>query len=191
MSGNGVKAGLVVSALILFCVLGYVGLYAYSMSKVEVRQVQVTGVREVSLEGAELGGIIELYNGGLVSVSVESVDYRLILEHDGSELVGGAVTGGAIPAKHAVNYSFSTRINWKPTAELALQLLTSERTYARLEGTVRLRRFWFMDVSIPFEKRISLENYINQFIKQEAVKYLPEDIISEAGRLLEDARRYL
>jgi LEA14-like dessication related protein len=190
MMKKEIKIGLVIVALFIFCIAAYIGLYIYSASKVEVRQVQLTSIENISLEGAELVGIIELYNGGLVPVSVERIDYRLILEHDGTELVKGAINGGAIPANRALNYSYSIRINWKPTAGLAYQLLTNETAYVRFEGTVQLTKIWFIDVSIPFEKRINLENYLNQYIKQELEKYGSGNIVDDAGRLLEELKKY-
>ncbi len=196
---KALKAGLIVLSLLLVCAVVYVGLYAYSASKVEVRQVKVTDVRNISLEGAELVGIIELYNGGLISVSIDRIEYLLSMEDADAELVKGSIIGGEIPAGKAVNYSISTRIMWAPTAEAAYKFLTSEKTTAKLEGTVHVAKIWFIDVKVPFEQEIELKNYINEFLAEELRKNLPPEVagqipsnlVEEAGKLLKGLEKLL
>jgi LEA14-like dessication related protein len=185
------KYALAVLTLAALCVVSYIGLYAYSVSKVEVRDVQVTEVRNVNLSGAEVVGYIELYNGGLISVSVDAIDYRLILEQDMRELAGGSVDGGPIPAGQAVDYPFTVRINWMPSLQLAYQMITAENTYVRLEGEAHMRKIWFIDVSLPFEYRINMENHLSQPIKAKAAEGLPDGLAEEAGTLIQGVRNYL
>lgn len=182
------KKQVAVAALLIFLIVAavgsYIGAYAYSASKVEIRDVRVTEFTDITLEGAQLNGVVELYNGGIVSVSIERIDYRLVLEGKNLELVSGTIVGGDIPAGQSVNYGVSNRVSWAPTAELALQLLTSEKATAKLEGNVLLKKTWLVDIAVPFEREIPLDNYLNQFIKQQMGENTPQNLIQQAGQLL-------
>jgi LEA14-like dessication related protein len=161
------KIVLVAVTLVIFCVGLYLWFYAYSASKVEVRDVRFIEAGNISLEGVDVLGAVELYNGGLIPVSVEKIDYKMILEHNEMELARGVINGGVIPAGGSVNYTISTHVSWKPTADLASSLLSGEGTYAKIQGTVYLNKLWFIDVSLPFEYRMDLGGYVKQFIAQQ------------------------
>jgi len=180
------KAVLVLVFALVLCVGLYLGLYAYSASKVEVRDIRVGSLGNITLGGFELLGDVELYNGGVIPVSVERIDYTLTLEEDGTELARGVIYGGDIPAKGSVDYAFSTHVSWMPSAQLAASLLSGEGTYARLQGTARLKRVWFIDVSVPFEYRIDLGAYLKQFV-EEQVSSAADKLLDYAGAKLIDA----
>ena len=163
---------------------GYSGLYMYSASKVVIKQVYIGDLSDVSFQGATLNGDIEIFNGGFIPVSIEKISYKVSHADSSEPLVSGEILGGEIPAGKAVNYSISNGIKWAPTADLALKLITNEKTTAKIEGEVVLAKFWFMDVSLPFEKEIDLTNYLNQIIKEQVEGGIPSDLIKEASKLL-------
>jgi hypothetical protein len=186
------RVGLAILVLCVFCVGAYLGLYAYSASKVEVRQVRLTGLYNVSLEGAVFKGVVEVYNGGLIPVSVESIDYRLSVGEGGLELVEGRIMGGIIPVGESADYEITAGFSWAPTAEAAFAFLTGDDSALLLDGTVHVGRIGFSDLRIPFTRRIEVKEHLNEFIRGQLEKSLPEDLaqklpdnlVEKAGELL-------
>lgn len=179
--------------LILTTILiGYVILYFYSLSKIEVRSMEIKDLQDVSLKGFNLGGNIELYNGGVMEVSIDHLEYTVVLESSGSEISKGYIEGAKIPAKQSVTFPISSEIYWVPTAELALNLITSKNTYAKIKGDayVNLKIY---PVKVPFEKRIDLEPYIKQFVKnkiEQAVNNLKDELANTISSLEEKIKSF-
>jgi hypothetical protein len=150
--------------LLVLVVLAYAGLYVYSLSKVEIRDLKFNSMQNVSATGFTLNGYIEIYNGGILPVSMDHINYDIILESSGSVLTSGYIEGKKIPAGKSVMFPTSNYINWIPTAELAAGMFDKNDTYAIVKGTAYIADVKFTEFKIPFEVRINLEQYIRQFI---------------------------
>jgi hypothetical protein len=196
---RGLLGAITLLALFFFCVLGYLGVYAYSASKLEVRQVMVTDLRNISLDGADLAGFVELYNGGVISVSIDRVEYRLVMEDSKRELMSGTLIGGSIPAGESLNYTFTNRLNWAASADAAYKFLVSDKKTALIEGRVYVAKIGFIDLEIPFEQRIDLKNHINSYLQDMARQNLhpdladqiPKDLLKQAGNLIKGLEKIL
>jgi hypothetical protein len=174
-------------SFIVICLLIYGGLYAYSLSKIEVVNVRVDSLQDVSLSGFTLGGEIDVYNGGVLKVSVSQITYSLDIDGSEKQLTSGIIKGAEIPAKDTVSFLFSSRVNWTPTAEIAWNLITPGKTYATLSGTVYAADLGFIYIKTHFEKKVDLEDYISQFAKNqpegtaEKVTGAVTDVIEKIG----------
>ena len=146
--------------------IAYSGLYIYSLSKVEIKDVKVNGLEDVSLSGFTLSGNIELYNGGIVPVSFDHIEYAINLESDNHLLGNGYIRGDTLIPGKTTAVPFSNKINWIPAAEVALNLITPGKTYANINGIVFFKFLGFIDFEKSFTHRVDLEIYIKQFIKQ-------------------------
>jgi LEA14-like dessication related protein len=164
--------------LSVLTILIYGALYIYSLYQIKVVDVNVNSLQDISLKGFTLGGDIEVYNEGFVSVSIDHIVYDVILEGSGNKLTEGYVRGGVIPAKKATNFHFSNKINWVPSAELASNLIIPGKTYANIDGEIYVKDLFFTDVKVPFQKRVDLEYYIRQFVKKKAEQTV--DNVTEA-----------
>ena len=140
-----------------------VGLYIYSLSKVEIQKISVTALQEISLSGFTLAGDVMLYNGGILPVGVDYIEYEVILEKSNNQLAIGRIDGKIIPPKQTIDFSISNKINWVPTLEVALSLITPAKTQAVIKGKIHLN---IIDFKIPFETKVDLEPYIKQFVKK-------------------------
>ncbi len=190
------KAFLGIIFLVILGILLFSGLYVYSLSKVEIRAVGVNQLQDISLSGFTLGGDIDVYNGGLLTVSVDHVTYKVVLESSGKQLASGFIEGKSVPPKETVSFPFSNKINWVPTPEVAWNLITPGKTYAKISGSVSVVDLGFVEFKLRFEERVDLEQYIGQFAKQKAegavdkvkdtVSKIGEGIKSITGRVIDE-----
>jgi len=155
----------IVVLLIFLALFLYGSLYVYSLSKVKVVNVNVNQLQNISLSGSTLGGGIEIYNGGIVPVGIDHIDYFITLENNGEELASGRIDGKKIPPRSTVNYPVSARISWIPSSQVAWGLITPGATYVKVAGTVYVADLGIIDFKVPFSTRVNIEQYIRQFAK--------------------------
>jgi LEA14-like dessication related protein len=151
---------LIAAGIILIIVLVYVALYAYSLSKVEVRNVQVDSLRDVTPSGFTLSGAVEVYNGGIVPVRIDAITYNVTLSKNSQHLTTGTIAGAKIGPKQTAQYRFNNTINWVPSAAFAYEIITGGDTDAIMQGTVSINSL----MEVPFERRIDLGEYLKQFM---------------------------
>jgi len=169
--------GKILLAIILIVVgfLAYNGLHAYSLSKVDVIDVRINSLDNVNSKGFTLGGEIDVFNGGMVKADISKITYTIILDETKTQLASGLIDGRKISSKETANFSFSSRISWTPTGELASDLLEPGNSYATLSGNVYLADLGFIELKVPFEKKIDLHEYIEQFVNDKIAETLGEN----------------
>lgn len=164
-----------------------ISLYIHAVYNVKLENVQVNDLQDVSLKGFVVGGDISVHNGGLLPVGVDKIDYQIILEDSGKELANGAVKGTLIMPQKTANFSFSNSINWVPTAEIAVNMVTGGNTYVKISGEVTVIDWSFLVIKLPFEKTVDLKPYITQFAKQkvrEIVQNIPATVGEAANQVV-------
>lgn len=167
------------------------GIYIYSLSKIEVRSINFNNLEDASLSGFTLNGYIEVYNGGLIPVGIDHVQYDVILEKTGNMLANGYVQGTTISPGTIVRFPTTNRIDWTPTAEMAVDLLNPGDTYILISGNVYVANLQFIEFKLPFQQRVNIEQYIRQFIAN-AVRQVVDTgkkIINKVGDVISDAVR--
>jgi hypothetical protein len=176
--------------LIFLALLVYGGLYVYSLSQVRVVNVNVNQLQNIGLSGFTLSGDIEIYNGGIVPVGINHLDYFVTLESNGRELANGRIGGGKIPPRRTISYPLSTRISWIPTSQVAWGLITPGATYAKVAGTVYVADLKVIDFKVPFSTRVNIEQYIRQFAKSKIQQVAQKvvDITKNIGESIVDTR---
>lgn|SRR3989338_1123045 len=152
--------------LVLFVlVTALVGAYVYTLSKVEVRQVSFNSLESIDLTGFTLSGYVEVYNGGILPIGVDYIEYDIILEDSNAVLSSGQIEGDLVSPQQTKKFGLNQRVNWVPTAEVALRLVTPGETYAIVRGVVHVADLGFVEFKVPFETKFDLEVYLKQFIK--------------------------
>lgn len=150
--------------LIIGIVILFGGIYIYSLSKIEVRSINFNNLKDISLSGFTLSGYVEVYNGGLIPVGIDHIQYDVILEKTGNRLANGYIQGATISPGTTARFPATNRIDWTPTAEMAIDLLNPGDTYIKVSGNVYVANLQFIEFKIPFQQRINIEQYIRQFI---------------------------
>jgi hypothetical protein len=153
--------------IIILSILIYASLYVYSLSKIDVKAVRINSLQDISLSGFTLGGEVDVYNDGIITVGISKITYSLALDGTGTQLASGVINGDDIPVKETASFPFSNKISWIPTAEVAWNLITPGKTYATLSGTVHVADVGFFELKKPFEQKIDLEPYIKQFARDQ------------------------
>ena len=171
----------IVILLLVIAMLIYGGLYIYSVSQVRVLNVNVNQLQDVSLKGFTLGGNVEIYNGGIIPVGISHLSYDVILENTGDELANGWINGRTISPGETIDYPLSTTINWVPSSQVALGLLSPGETYAQINGEVKILDLGFVDISLPFSDRINIEDYIRQFVKTK-IQQVAQKVVTATKR---------
>lgn len=150
--------------LIIGILLLFGGIYVYSLSKIEVRSINLNNIGDISLSGFTLNGHVDVYNGGLIPVGIDHVQYDVILEKTGDRLASGYIQGTIISPGTTVQLPITNKIDWTPTVEMAVDLLNQGDTYIKVSGNVYVANLQIIEFKIPFQQRINIEQYIRQFI---------------------------
>jgi len=145
-------------------------IYIYSLYKVEIKDISINQLEDISLSGFTLGGDIEVHNKGIIAVKIKQITYSITLDDTNTQLASGLIQGASIPAKQTVSFPFSSRISWVPTAELAWNLITPGKTNATIKGDIHIVDLGFIEIKRSFEKKIDLEPYIVQFAEEQVEK---------------------
>ncbi|MBD3313670.1 hypothetical protein GF345_04470 [Candidatus Woesearchaeota archaeon] len=171
-------AGMIILSLAF--VFGYAGLYIYTLSEIQYHGMDVSRINDIDSSGFTVYGNMEIYNGGIVEVRMDNITYNVLLD-SGREIARGNIQGKTLEPKTSREFHFSSRINWVPTTDVALRLLSPESTYATINGTVNVRDIKFIKFDIPFRKEVDIEPYVAQFISAK----LNKTTLDIAGSLIE------
>ncbi len=174
--------------LIIGIIVIFGGLYVYSLSKIEVRSVNFNNIGDIGSSGFTLNGYVEVYNGGLIPVGIDYIQYNVVLEKTRNILVDGHIQGNTISPGATVKFPVTNRINWVPTTEMAMDLLNPGDTYIIVSGNVNVANLQIIEFKIPFQQRINIEQYIRQFVTnvvQQAID-TGTKIINDVGKAASD-----
>jgi len=155
-----------ISIIVIIILAVVLSLYVYSLYHIKIEDVQVNALQDVSLSGFTVGGNISVHNGGLLPVGVDKIEYSIVLEDSGNELASGIINGSFVMPAKTAEFPFLNSIKWVPTAEIAVNMLTGGNTYVRISGEVTVIDWSFIEIKLPFEKRMDLKPYVMQFAKQ-------------------------
>jgi len=174
-----------ISLIVVIVLVVVVSLYVHSLYNVKIEDVQVNDLQDVSLKGFVVGGNIFVHNGGLLPVGVDKIEYTIVLEDSGKELANGIVNSTLVMPQKTASFPFSNSINWVPTAEIAVNMITGGNTYVKISGEVTVIDLSFAEIKLPFEQRIDLKPYITQFAKQK----VQEIVQTVSGNISETAQK--
>jgi len=169
-----------ITGILLLIIIIIISLYIHTLTRVELKDVTINPPTNISEQGFTLGGNIDLYNGGMLPVNIKGINYTVTLEFSGATLLSGTIEGKKLVVKNITSFPFSNQIQWQPSIELAIRLLVPGGTYARIQGTISVVELGPINFNIPFEQRIDLEQYVQQFVQQQDTEELLKEKIEGA-----------
>jgi len=150
---------IIIPVIIVLLLIGtYLGIYIYSLSKVEIKEIKINNLEEISSSGFTITGYCEVYNNGIIPVKISHVEYIISLDKNNHTLATGFVQGGKIPSKKSVKYPISNNIKWVPTSELILDLITQKEVYATISGEVHV--IDLIGIVLSFTEKIDIKKYV-------------------------------
>ena len=171
--------------LILFIAAGIViiiavaGLFAYSAKDVEIVSADISTIKDLSFTGVTIEGEIEVHNGGFLPVIVDMITYSVVMEDIEGVVGEGNITGKTVMPGENEMFPVVIRLEWVPSLETALELITSNSTYAEVAGIVHIAELkGFIKLELPFTARVNLQGYVEQFMPT-LPSVIPDGITSD------------
>lgn len=155
--------GFTLSILLLavLCVLGYIGYQAFNTG---IEETKVTSITP-GPEGFTMSGTLAVRNPSWIGLPLQSGEYKIIME-DSNEVLGtGTIEGKTLPPNQVTNLIFQQEMKWVPSGTTLMQLLLKEHVYAHVKGTITLDLFGLKQITLPFEQRIDLAQYVQAMKK--------------------------
>ncbi len=156
------------------------GVYYYSLQQVEFHDVKINDVEIKSLGAFTLIGEVDVYNGGFLRFNVKNITYAIIMEESGNVLTDGFIQGGHLAAGETKTFPFENEIHMMESGAAILNFIKSENTHVRVKGVIILAN----NIKIPFEKRIDLGLYLEEFTEQNINPFVGADSIEMAKGLV-------
>ena len=174
-----IKRAIIILILILAAGAGITWLFALSAKQVEIVSADISTVKDLSLSGLTIEGSVKIYNGGFMPVIVDRITYTVTVQNVKGVVGKGNITGHAILPKESGVFPVSIRLEWVPSIETAIELITSNSTYAEIKGIAHIAELkGFIKLELPFTAKVNLKGYVEQFTP--TLPYLvPEGITSE------------
>ena len=148
--------------LVLLVALSGGGYTGYQALQTHIENSQITSVTPSS-EGFILNGQITVENPSWLTLPLQSGEYTVTLE-SGEELGKGVIEGRPIPPGTS-ELTFQQEMKWVPSADLLMRLMLKEHVYANVKGTITLDLFGLKQITLPFEQRIDLAQYVQAMKK--------------------------
>lgn len=161
--------------IIIFILLTYLGLYAYSLSRIEVSSVDFTDIRKVNSTGFFLDGKVKLFNNGTVGVFIDRVEYEIVLDFSNESLSRGVINGESIRKGEFNDLRLSSEISWNPAKDAALGLIMRKDINATVSGYVYIIDMGFFELKVPFSETIDIKPLLRDFI-QSKIKNALDDL---------------
>lgn len=142
--------------------------YAHTLKQIDITDISVYKL-QVDPAGFTVQGHVSVYNGGLLPIDVQYIEYWITSK--GNELARGKAEGTMIMPKKEAKIAYSSNVLWQPTAATALSMLEPGDTYATLEGNVVIDIFG-IETKIPFKKEFNVEEYLRTIVAQKAQEWV-------------------
>lgn len=152
--------------IIFILIIAYLGIYAYSLSKVEIKSVEFDEITKVNSSGFTLDGYAELYNGGIMPVKIDHIEYQIVLESTEEVLSKGVIEGQTVKPKESIKFDALADISWIPAKDAALELIRPGETNATVSGDAYVSVLGFIETRVPFEETVDLEPFLKEAIEK-------------------------
>jgi LEA14-like dessication related protein len=150
-------AAIVAVVIIVIAVAG--AAFLLTLQAPQVEGVSVRSIDNVSRSGFTITFVIKLYNPNVVGVTVNSVNYKLLLT-EGSKLLSNGTSGEfQVPARGSVEIPIQSTIYFSSAISVAFQTIFTKSVMMDLSGVVNAHAL-ITDVNVPFSQTFDAYPYI-------------------------------
>lgn len=147
-------------AVALFGGAGVLLYLGYGLQDVSFVDLELNGIKEITLSSFTLRADLLLHNPSDLSVPVKEVRYTIYDSKTNKEVSSGLIPGFELTKKATSRIPFEQQIKFGPTAFLAASLVTDEKMYVLVKGEVFLDVAGARENAIPFEKEVEIKQYM-------------------------------
>ncbi|GEM_PF-4647700 len=159
-----------VFVLIIAGVMVFV-LFFLSLSSIQVKNIYIEGIGEVTEEHFVLQGKAVVSNPGPFPVPVSRIEAELSLP-DGTVLSRFRVDGEWLSPRSELHLPLTLDTNWRAVTHAVGEVITTQALPAELSGKVFLSRPPFGEHSVPFEKNFDLASLFGDAIREKGEELL-------------------
>ena len=165
-------------------VLALAGLYGYSLTRIEVVDVRITGVSEISLEGFTISWQATACNPNPTPIYLKKIEFDVIFNN--KSWYHGKIADFKVDAKSERVYVFEEPIEWNISIMMMRNIIESGNANVRVEGVVTVAEFGFVNIQIPFSDDMDIKKELTEFVTQKTEEIIGTgiDVGKTAGGIL-------
>ncbi|MBW3013697.1 LEA type 2 family protein [Candidatus Woesearchaeota archaeon] len=154
---------LIIIGIIVFVaiIISYGSYVYYAYHHIDVVDVEITKLSDLSLEGMTIHGKLKLHNPHYVRLFIADISYDILLNNN--RIGSGSIDGEKLYGLQTKEFDFRHELIWHPSVEYLRSIASEDRTHFSIKGNVHLRRFG-INMYFPFETEMDLERYIPEMI---------------------------
>ncbi|MCK4670092.1 MAG: LEA type 2 family protein [Nanoarchaeota archaeon] len=173
------KKAIVIGAIVLLVIIiVYTSYTYYAYHQLEIHDVKINKLSDLSLEGFTLDGELRLYNPTFVRVFIGDIEYDILVNNN--KIGGGFIDGEKLYGRQTEVFEFRNELMWHPSLDYLKRILSEKRTHFSIRGNVHITKFG-INMYIPFEDSLDLEQYIPEMILGRGTGNV---LATEAGKVM-------
>jgi LEA14-like dessication related protein len=154
-------------AVVIIVIAAAGAAFLLTLQAPQVEGVSVRSIDNVSRSGFTLTFVIKLYNPNVVGVTVNSVNYNLLLA-EGSQVLSNGTSGEfQVPARGSVEIPIQSTIYFSSAISVAFQTIFTKSVMMDLNGVVNAHAL-ITDVNVRFSQTFDAYPYIKDAISNVA-----------------------
>ncbi|MEK6916357.1 MAG: hypothetical protein AABW92_01310 [Nanoarchaeota archaeon] len=170
-------AGKIFLSIILLVLAGGVLFFlGKNLNQASLKNFNLDNIQDITTDSFTITGNLLVNNPSKLSIPVKSVDFDIILKESKELLTSGHISSFNLEIGES-NIPIEQEVNWVPTAQLALELITKEHVYALVVGKIKINLPGLEKYEIPFNKEVDIKDYVKQFASEQIPidSKLPDD----------------
>jgi len=168
---------LVIIAIVILLLVGGAYFAVQDVKRITVEGFDIIGFEVNSLRSFTIVGKAYVNNPSMFTIPAKSFKYYVILEDTGETISSGSIPNIELKSKSLNTIAFAHTVEWIPTLDLVLQLITKEQVLIVVAVDIEID-FLGINYIIPFERTIDIREYLVEFAA-EKVQEVKEKVVSK------------
>lgn len=154
---------IVLTIVVAASVLIYFG---NGVQNASLQDFELNSLNSINSNSFTITGSFSIDNPSKLSIPIESIHYDVVLEETEETISTGEIPSFVLEKQSITRIPFEQEVNWVPTANLAVELLTKDKVYATVEGKIKIDLPKIEQYEIPFSRKIDIKEYTDQFVTE-------------------------